>query len=98
MEGVFAPQKDGTTLVSITEAGFTDDGDELVNQVTDSTQGFTLVLAGLKALLGHNVRLNLVANRYSKGIEEHERVDSWARCGAANKISVAVNGAKPNAR
>jgi uncharacterized protein YndB with AHSA1/START domain len=71
VEWVFAPQKDGTTFVSITHAGFTGDGDELVKQVTDSTQGFSLMLAGLKALLEHNVRLNLVADRYPKGIEEH---------------------------
>jgi uncharacterized protein YndB with AHSA1/START domain len=71
VEWKFAPQADGTTFVSITEAGFTGDGDELVKQVTDSTQGFSLVLAGLKALLEHDVRLNLVADRYPKGIEEH---------------------------
>jgi uncharacterized protein YndB with AHSA1/START domain len=71
VEWMFAPQQDGTTFVSITEAGFTGDGDELVKQVTDSTQGFSLVLAGLKALLEHDVRLNLVADRYPKGIEEH---------------------------
>jgi len=71
VEWVFAPQEDGTTFVSITEAGFTGDGDELVKQVAASTQGFSLVLAGLKALLEHNVRLNLVADRYPKGIEEH---------------------------
>jgi uncharacterized protein YndB with AHSA1/START domain len=71
VEWRFAPQRDGTTFVSITESGFTGDGDELVKQVTDSTQGFSLVLAGLKALLEHNVRLNLVADRYPKGIEEH---------------------------
>jgi uncharacterized protein YndB with AHSA1/START domain len=70
VEWKFAPQRDGTTFVSITESGFTGDGDELVKQVTDSTQGFSLVLAGLKALLEHNVRLNLVADRYPKGIEE----------------------------
>lgn len=71
VEWMFAPQEDRTTFVSITEAGFTGDGDELVKQVTDSTQGFSLVLAGLKALLEHHVRLNLVADRYPKGIEEH---------------------------
>jgi uncharacterized protein YndB with AHSA1/START domain len=71
VEWLFTPQKDGTTFVSITEAGFTGDGDELVKQVTDSTQGFSLVLAGLKALLEHDVRLNLVADRYPKGIAEH---------------------------
>jgi uncharacterized protein YndB with AHSA1/START domain len=71
VEWTFAPQADGTTFVSITEAGFTGSGDELVKQVTDSTQGFSLVLAGLKALLEHGVRLNLVADRYPRGIEEH---------------------------
>ena len=71
VEWTFAPQEDGTTFVRITETGFTGDGDELVKQVTASTQGFSLVLAGLKAFLEHNVRLNLVADRYPKGIEEH---------------------------
>ena len=71
VEWVFSPQKDGTTFVGITEAGFTGAGDELVKRVTDSIQGFSLVLAGLKALLEHNVRLNLVPDRYPKGIEEH---------------------------
>lgn len=71
VEWLFAPQEDGTTFVSITEAGFTGGGDELVKQVTDSTHGFSLVLAGLKALLEHNVTLNLVADRYPEGIEDH---------------------------
>lgn len=71
VEWEFAPQADGTTFVSITESGFTGNGDELLKQVTDSTQGFTLVLAGLKAFLEHNIRLNLVADRYPSGIEEH---------------------------
>ncbi len=71
VEWTFEPQSDDTTFVRITESGFTGDGDELVKQVTDSTQGFTLVLAGLKAFLEHNIRLNLVADRYPKGIEEH---------------------------
>ena len=71
VEWIFSPQKDGTTFVSITEIGFVGDGDELVKQVTDSTQGFSSVLAGLKALLEHNVRLNLVADRFPKGIAEH---------------------------
>jgi hypothetical protein len=71
VEWKFAAQKDGTTFVSITEAGFSGDGDQLMQQVADSTQGFSLVLAGLKALLEHDVRLNLVADRYPKGIEAH---------------------------
>jgi uncharacterized protein YndB with AHSA1/START domain len=71
VEWIFAPQKDGTTFVSITETGFTGNGDELMKQLADSTQGFTLVLAGLKALLEHNVQLNLVTDRYPEGIDQH---------------------------
>lgn len=71
VEWTFAPQKDGTTFVTVTESGFTGDGDVLVRKVADSTQGFTLVLAGLKALLEHGIQLNLVADRYPKGLEEH---------------------------
>jgi uncharacterized protein YndB with AHSA1/START domain len=70
VEWTFAPQQDGTTFVSITEAGFTGNGDELVTYVAESTQGFSLLLAGLKAFLEHGVRLNLTADRYPKGIED----------------------------
>jgi uncharacterized protein YndB with AHSA1/START domain len=71
VEWLFTPHADDTTFVSISETGFRGDGDSLVQQVAASTQGFTLVLAGLKALLEHHVRLNLVADRYPKGLEEH---------------------------
>jgi uncharacterized protein YndB with AHSA1/START domain len=71
VEWLFTSLEDGSTFVSITNSGLAGDGDELVRQAADSTQGFTLVLAGLKALLEHGVRLNLVADRYPKGIEEH---------------------------
>lgn len=69
VEWTFTPQPDGTTFVTITETGFTGTGDELVQQVTDSTGGFTLVLAGLKALLEHNIQLNLVGDRFPAGVE-----------------------------
>ena len=69
VEWNFLPSGDDATFVSITNHGFTGDGDELVMQAADSTQGFTLVLAGLKALLEYDVKLNLVADRYPKGIE-----------------------------
>ena len=70
VEWRFVPQPDDTTFVRITESGFTGNGDEVAKQVADSTQGFSLVLAGLKALLEHNVRLNLVADRFPEGLEE----------------------------
>jgi len=70
VEWTFTPLEGGT-FVGITESGFTGDGDSLVKQVTASTQGFSLVLAGAKAFLEHGVRLNLVADRYPKGVEGH---------------------------
>ena len=71
VEWVLEPLRDGTTFVRITESGFTGSGDELVKYVADSTQGFSLMLAGLKAYLEHGVRLNLTGDRYPKGIEQH---------------------------
>ena len=72
VEWTFASRDDGTTFVRVTESGFTGTGDQLVKYVADSTQGFSLMLAGLKALLEHGVTLNLVADRYPKGVDEHK--------------------------
>lgn len=72
VEWVFEPHEHGTTFVSIEESGFVGDGDALVKQVADSSQGFSLVLAGLKALLEHGVRLNLIADRYPSRNERHQ--------------------------
>jgi hypothetical protein len=66
----FIDPPDSTTFVSITETGFSGDGDEIVKQALESTGGFTWVLAGLKALLEHNIHLNLVADRFPEGLEQ----------------------------
>ena len=71
VEWTFQSLADGTTFVRITNSGFTGNGDEVAKQAIDSTQGFSLVLAGLKALLEHGIQLNLVADRFPKGIEDH---------------------------
>src|SRR5262245_15154776 len=49
VEWIFTPREDGTTFVSITNAGL-----QLAQHAVESTEGFTLVLCGLKALLEHN--------------------------------------------
>jgi uncharacterized protein YndB with AHSA1/START domain len=67
VEWTFTPHGQDATFVEVTESGFTGDGDELTRYVADSTQGFTLMLAGLKALLEHGIRLNLTADRYPEG-------------------------------
>jgi len=68
VEWVFTPYGDCATFVSVTESGFSGDGDAVVSSALGSTGGFTWVLAGLKAWLEHGIRLNLVADRYPKGL------------------------------
>lgn len=63
----FTSRSDDTTFVSITNSGFSGDGDEVVKQALDSTGGFALVLAGAKAFLEHNISLNLIADRFPDG-------------------------------
>ncbi len=67
VEWLFSPRRDNATFVEITNAGFSGNGDETVKQALDSTEGFTLVLAGLKAFLEHKIMLNLVADRFPGG-------------------------------
>lgn len=64
VEWRFLPRPDGSTFVSITCAGFSGSGDEVVAQALDATGGFTFVLAGLKAFLEHGVELNLVRDHH----------------------------------
>jgi len=71
VEWIFTPYGNDATFVSITNSGFSGDGDELVKQALDSTGGFTWVLAGLKAYLEHNIMLNLIADRFPKELREH---------------------------
>ncbi len=71
VEWRFVPHGDDTTFVSITNAGFSGNGDDLAKQAIDATEAFTLVLAGLKALLEHGIRLHLVADRFPEGLGDH---------------------------
>jgi uncharacterized protein YndB with AHSA1/START domain len=71
VEWMFEPHTADATFVTIVDSGFTGNGDELVQQATGSTQGFSLVLAGLKALLEHGIQLNLVSDRYPAGLTNH---------------------------
>jgi uncharacterized protein YndB with AHSA1/START domain len=64
VEWIFTARADNTTFVSITNSGFQGTREEIAQQAIGSTEGFTLVLVGLKALLEHNINLNLVADRF----------------------------------
>ena len=65
VEWIFTARKDNTTFVRITNTGFSRN-DEGVKQAIDATQGFTFLLAGLKAFLERNVILNLSADSHPK--------------------------------
>jgi uncharacterized protein YndB with AHSA1/START domain len=63
VEWIFTPRSENETFVTIINTGFSGDADEIVGQAIDSMGGYTMVLCGLKALLEHNVILNLVADK-----------------------------------
>lgn len=60
VEWRFTARPAGTTLITITETGFSGAPDVMVAHALDSTGGFTQVLCALKALLEHDVELNIV--------------------------------------
>ena len=67
IEWLFTARPDNTTFVSITNSEFGGTRDEIVKKALDSTEGFTFVLAGLKAWLEHGIELNLVRDRFPDG-------------------------------
>jgi uncharacterized protein YndB with AHSA1/START domain len=64
----FQTLRDGATYVTIKHYGFNKTGDELLEEIKNSTAGFTTVLDGLKAFLEHNINLNLIADKFPKEI------------------------------
>ncbi len=63
IEWIFSPRNHNETFVSIENYGFVGEPDAVFNQCIDSMGGYTIVLCGLKALLEHNIVLNLVMDR-----------------------------------
>jgi hypothetical protein len=80
--------EDDATFVDVTETGFEGSGDNLVKYVADSTQGFSLMLAGMKALLEHDLQPNLTADRFPNGLDaKTERGDQARGSGSASSSS-----------
>lgn len=71
VEWVFTPFENDKTYVTITNSGFEGDGDKVVRDALDSKGGFTWVLAGLKALLEHDIELNAIADAFPKDLRKH---------------------------
>ena len=70
VEWVFTPFENDTTYVTITNSGFQGDGDKVVKDALDSKGGFTWVLAGLKALLEHDLELNAIADAFPHALKK----------------------------
>lgn len=67
----FIPLTKDSTYVIIKNYGFNETGDKLIQIIKDSTGGFTTVLDGLKAYLEHNIKLNLIGDKFPKEISQH---------------------------
>jgi len=70
VEWVFTPFENDTTYVTITNSGFQGDGDKVVKDALGSKGGFTWVLAGLKALLEHDLELNAIADAFPHALKK----------------------------
>jgi len=71
-EWIFKAYGPSKTYVKITNADLQGTGEELVNKRIDSTGGFTMVVAGLKAWLEHGIELNLVGDKFPKELMDNE--------------------------
>lgn len=67
----FTALTDDTTYVVIKNYGFNLTGDDLIQAIKDNTGGFTTVLDNMKAYLEHNIKLNLIADKYPKEVGNH---------------------------
>ncbi|MFC6102372.1 SRPBCC family protein [Olivibacter domesticus] len=67
----FESLSEGSTYVVIQHYGFIQKDHELLAIIKDSTGGFTTVLDGLKAFLEHGINLNLIADKFPKGVVKH---------------------------
>lgn len=67
VEWVFTAREDGT-LVTITASGFSGTQDEIVQQMLDAKQGFTIVVCGLKVWLEHGIEPNFIADHFPDAV------------------------------
>ena len=53
---------EGDSILTIEESGFTGSSEAIVERALDSTGGFNQVIVAAKALIEHQVELNVVAD------------------------------------
>ncbi len=66
VEWKFQELSKNRTFVEIINSDFKGMEEEKISKVMDSVEGFTLVLAGVKAWLEHGVQLNLIEDKFPK--------------------------------
>jgi uncharacterized protein YndB with AHSA1/START domain len=64
VEWNFEARGDNETYVTVTESGFSGTDDEIVQAALDSIGGFTTMICAAKALLEHDLQLNLVGDKF----------------------------------
>lgn len=70
VEWTFEPRGEDRTFVSVRNWGFSGDPEKVVAAALDSTGGFNLLLASLKAFLEHGIELNLVVDHAPDALVE----------------------------
>ncbi|HEX3731829.1 MAG TPA: SRPBCC family protein [Mycobacteriales bacterium] len=68
VEFSFTPAEGDATFVEVTETGFGGSGDDILAHAVGSTDGFAIVLCGLKAWLEHGIELGAVRDRFPSGV------------------------------
>jgi len=79
VEWVFTPYGRDATYVAITNYGFKGDRDKAVTDALDSKGGFTWLLAGAKAFLEFNIRLNLTADAFPEGLGKERHLSAHSK-------------------
>ena len=72
VEWTFEPRGEDRTFVTVKNWGFHGEPEKVVAAALDSTGGFNLLLASLKAFLEHGIELNLVVDHAPDAL-----VDAW---------------------
>jgi uncharacterized protein YndB with AHSA1/START domain len=73
VEWTFEAKGDDRTFIRVRNWGFGSDadGDAIVTEAIDSTEGFTFLLASLKAFLEHGIEPNLVSDHAPDALVAH---------------------------
>lgn len=72
----FEPRSADTTFVNVIEKGFVTGNENLVEEISGQTEGWTLVLSGMKAFLEHGINLNLISDHKPVDIKADNKKES----------------------